>query len=188
MKTIIKIITSVIIVYFTFSFLLAIYYTSWEETKINNLDVYYSKVTRSCLAGCFEWDGNTENMTITVPDEYEGMKIKSLGGFVGMGTPTLFFIMVPEYLHPEVVSCTEYEDCIGTVSEYTVTYSFTVNLGKNIKNFEKFTYKDYYMDANDNVVYIVETKYECSQENNWAYSKDGKLYDKKTNQLLGGIF
>ena len=46
------------------------------------------------------------------------------------------------------------------IEKDTVTYSFTVKLGKNIKTFEIFTYKEYFMDANDNVIYIVETKYE----------------------------
>ena len=47
-------------------------------------------------------------------------------------------------------------------------------------------YRDrvYQRSLNDNVVYIIETKYECSPDNKWVYSKDGKLYDKKTNQLI----
>ena len=40
------------------------------------------------------------------------------------------------------------------------------------------------MDANDNVVYIVEIKYECATENEWSYAEDGKLYDKNTHQLI----
>ena len=184
MKIATKIVIAIIlIICISFFGLLPVYFTSWENAKINNLNVCYNKVTGFCFAGAFEWDGNIENMTFTVPDEYEGMKIKSLGH---NSTPALFYVMVPESFHPEVVSCTESEDCSGTVNEDAITYTFTVKLGKNIKHFEDFTYKEYFMDADDNVVYIVEIKYECSPENTWAYSKDGKLYDKDTKQLLGG--
>lgn len=184
MKTVIKILTTFVVICFTFTIFLAIYFTSWRDVKINNLNIYYSKVTKECLASWFEWNGDTENMTFTVPDEYKNMKIKSLGGPVGMGTPTSFHIMVPDSMHPEVVSYAGSEECVGVINEDTVTYSFTVKLGKNIRYFDSFPYKEYYMDENDNVIYIVETKYECATENKWAYSKDGKLYDKKTNKLL----
>lgn len=188
MKKAIKILTTIAIILITFfiifTVLSAIYFASWEDGKINNLNIYYNKVTKFCLAGEFEWDGDTENMTFTVPDEYEGLKISSLGGSVGRGVPVLFCVIVPDSLHPEVVSCTEIEECVGVVNEDTVTYSFTVKLGKNIKTFKRFTYKEYFMDANDNVIYIVETKYECSEDNKYAYTENGKLYNKRTNQLV----
>ena len=187
MKKAIKIvITAVVIICVSLIVLLPIYFMSWENAKTDNLNLYYNKVTKSCLAGHFEWDGNVENMTFTVPDEYEGMKIKSLGGTIG-SAPTLFYVMIPDSFQQQVVSHTCSEDCVGVVNKDTITYTFTVNLGKNIRHFEEFTYKEYFMDANDNVVYIVETKYECSADNKWAYSKDGKLYDKDTNQLLGNV-
>ncbi len=184
MKKAIKIIILIAIICFTFIALLAIYFSSWEDAEINNLNIYYNKVSKMCIAGRLEWDGNTENMTFTVPDEYQGIKINSLGGSVGKGAPVLFSVTVPESLHPEVVSRTESEACVGAVNKDTITYTFTVKLGKNIRNFEMFTYKEYFMDENDNVIYIVETKYECSEDNEYAYSKDGELYNKRNDQLM----
>lgn len=185
MKTAVKVLVTVTAICLAFAFaFVTVYSMTWENAKISNLNISYNKITKECIASDFEWDGNTENMTFTVPDEYEGMKIKSLGGAVGLGAPTHFCVMVPQELHKEVVSGTATEDCIGIVDENTVTYSFTVNLGENIKNFENFSYQEYFMDKNDKVIYIVEIKYECSESNKWAYSEDGKLYDKNTNKLL----
>ena len=183
-KNTIKIIAVIMSMCVTFLVLLLICFTSWENAKINSLNIYYNKVTKSCIAGNFEWDGNNENMIFTVPDEYDGIKIKSLGGVVGKGAPVLFCVKIPESLHQDAVYSTESEECVGVINEDTVTYNFTVKLGKNIRNFEKFTYKEYFMDANDNVVYIVEIKYECTTENEWSYAEDGKLYDKNTDQLI----
>ena len=182
-KLVIKIIVVIIALNLTFAVFVIARNTSWKEGKAGNLNIYYSNITRECIASTLEWDGNDENTIFTVPDEYEGLKVNSLGGVPGMA-PTEFFIRIPEVMHPEAIGTTEDKECIGDIDEDTVTYSFTVNLGKNVRKFEHFAYKEYYMDENSKVIYIVETYYECSPENKWVYSHNGKIYDKKTNKLI----
>ena len=179
----IKIILVVIVLNLAFAGFVIARNTSWKEGKAENLKIYYSNIARECIASTLEWDGNYDNMTFTIPDEYEGLKVKSLGGVPGMA-PTEFFISIPEVMHPEATGTTEDEECIGETDEDTVTYSFTVNLGNNMRKFEHFAYKEYYMDENGKVIYIVEIHYECSPDNKWVYSQDGKIYDKKTNELI----
>ncbi len=46
---------------------------------------------------------------------------------------------MPDKMHPEAVSVTEDIKHIGTIDKNTVTYTFTVKLGKNIREPELFT-------------------------------------------------
>lgn len=181
-KIILKVVLSVFAIAFAITIMIIIRNFSWQYVKEDNLNIHYNKMSRECFAAHYEWDGNPENMTITVPDECDGLKVKSLGGFTA--APTLFYVMVPDKMHPEAVSVAEDIKHIGTIDKNTVTYTFTVKLGKNIRDPERFTYKEYYMDDSGKVIYIVEMNYESSPENKWIYSENGKLYDKKTNKLI----
>lgn len=159
-------------------------FTAWQSDSVGNLSVYYNKVTRSCFAGAFKWDGNQDNMVFSVPDEYNGISVKSLGGDYGRA-PVMFYVQVPKEMHPKVTSSTFSAELAENIDENTVTYTFTVKLGKNIKRVgDGFAYDQYYMDENGMVLYTVRVNFECSPENGWIYSKDGKLYNKITDSLI----
>lgn len=186
-KKTLKIATAAAVICFVFLTITAVYFISWETVEINNLSLCYSKVTKECIAADINWDGDTENMIFTLPDEYEGIKINSLGGTSGLGTPILFYIDVPDEMEFDSSGITHVateEDLAGMIDENTITYKFTVNIGKNVKNFEYFHYKEYYIGENGKVMYIIDIDYEVSPDNKWAYSKDGKIYDKKTDELI----
>lgn len=180
---IIRILACFFVVFSAFFIILIVNTASWKDGKTDNMYVYYNNFSRICVAGTYSWDGNTDDMTVIIPDKYENMKINSLGGYYGTGVPVLFFVEIPKKLHPTVTSVTESEECIGG-TEKAVTYNFTVKLGKNIKYLENFCYKEYYEDGDNDVVYIIEYNYECSEDNKWYYSKDGKLYNKSTDELM----
>lgn len=169
-KKILKIVLTLAVIYFAFISVLAVYFTSWKDAKINNLNLYYSKLSNDCTVGRYEWDGDTENMTVIIPDEFEGVKINNLGGPAAGSAPASFYIDVSEN------------------AETSEEYSFTVKLGKNIKYAEHFLYSDEAADYEGNVLYKVNYYYEVSEDNKWLYSKDGKLYDKKTDELIGDIY
>jgi len=170
MKTAVKVISKIVItitvIGVVFAFLWAVYLISWEDVEINNLNFYCSKVTRTCTVGHFEWDGDIENMTVIIPDEVDGKKVKSLGGANGSSAPAFFQIIMPEDI------------------KFGEEYNFTVKLGKNIKYADIFLYSYECTDYKSNVLYKVNYYYECSDDNKWIYSKDGKLYDKKTDKLI----
>ncbi len=157
--------------------------TAWESGTADSLTVFYNKVTRECMAAYFEWDGNPSNTVFTVPDEFEGVPIKSLGGAVGRA-PTLFFVQLPEEKKEGAVSVAHSAELKGKTDENTETITFTVKLGKNIRRFGDFVYEEYFEDENGKVLYIVKINYECSPENPRIYSKDGKLYSKMTDKLI----
>jgi len=165
-KKTLKIATAAAVIYFTFMCVLAVIFTSWKGAKINNLNVYYSKITKDCTAGLYEWDGNTENMTVIVPDEFEGIKISNLGGKSIGSSPALFHISLPEDI------------------EIRDEYNFTIKLGKNINYAEHFLYTDEYTDYKGILLCKINYYYEVSEANKWIYSKDGKIYDKKTDELI----
>lgn len=166
-KKLLKFAAAVAVICFTFMCILTVIFTSWKDAKINNLNVYYSKVTKDCTAGLYEWDGNTENMTVIIPDEFEGIKLSNLGGKGTGSAPALFHISLPENI------------------EIRDEYNFTVKLGKNINCAEHFLYTDEYTDYKGNLLCRINYYYEVSEDNKWIYSKDGKIYDKKTDEPVG---
>lgn len=154
--------------------------STWESAEIKtNLDAYYNKLTKDCFIGEYYWDGNIENMTIVVPDKYENYKVKGLGGFFGRGAPIAFSVVMPDELLAEVESVSDEGDDFEAT-----TYTFTVKLGNNIKKITNFSYECYYYDEDGNVEFRVKMHYECSPDNKWIYSKDGMLFDKKTNKFI----
>ena len=68
-KLVIKIIVVIIALNLTFAVFVIARNTSWKEGKAGNLNIYYSNITRECIASTLEWDGNDENTIFTVPDE-----------------------------------------------------------------------------------------------------------------------
>ncbi len=191
LKTMVKVFIILVIV---FSIRLTVGIGSWKDAEVNNLKIFYSKVERDAVPSIYEWDGDMEKLTITIPDEYEGIKINSLSGFVGRGAPVNFYVDIPEtYIpltntsetkYPNSYVAEDYDEYEEKINEETDIYTFTVKLGKNIKYLEDLDYREYHHEYNGNVVYVVEYYYECSPENKWFYSKDGKVYDKKTDELI----
>ncbi len=175
-----KIVISLLIIVAFFIGGLIVVMTSWEvDTTENGIEVYYNKITRSCFVGSYSWDGNTENTIIVVPDEYENYKISSLGGVHGRGVPVNFSVVMPDEILEDVYSVSDESENIEAV-----TYTFTVIIGKNMNNSTNFDYEDYYYNEDGSVRFIVKMNYDCSPDNKWIYSQDGKLYDKKTNEMI----
>ena len=150
-------------------FLLFLYNCSgWSQLEEDGaFRIYYHKWSGDVLVGDYCWDGDENNMTVTIPDEADGKKINSLGGSIGRGAPVLFLVNIPDSV------------------EKSGEYNFTVKLGENIKSVYHFLYTDKFTNANGELAYVVNYYYEVSEDNKWIYSKDGKLYDKKTDELLG---
>ena len=176
----IKLAISLLVIVAVFVVGIIVVMTGWKvDTTENGIEVYYNKITRSCFVGSYSWDGNTENTIIDVPDEYENYKVSSLGGIYGRGVPVNFSVVMPD----EFLEGIESVSNEGDDFEET-TYTFTVKLGNNIKTLTNFVYEDYYYNEDGSVRFIVKMNYDCSPDNKWIYSQDGKLYDKKTNEMI----
>lgn len=173
-----KIVISLLIIVAFFIGGLIVEMTGWEvDTTENGIEVYYNKITRSCFVGSYSWDGNIENTIIVVPDKFEKYKVKGLGGF--FGAPVNFSVVMPDEFLEGIESVSKEGDDFEKT-----TYTFTVKLGNNIKTLTNFVYEDYYYNEDGSVRFIVKMNYDCSPDNKWIYSQDGKLYDKKTNEMI----
>ena len=176
----IKLAISLLVIVAVFVVGIIVVMTGWKvDTTENGVEVYFNKITKNCFVGSYLWNGNSENTIIDVPDEYENYKVSSLGGIYGRGVPVNFSVVMPD----EFLEGIESVSNEGDDFEET-TYTFTVKLGNNIKTLTNFIYEDYYYDEDASVRFKVKMHYECSPDNKWIYSQDGKLYDKKTNEMI----
>ena len=165
---------------------------SFVETK-NGFDIAVRKFPRSAFVAGYTCTEYIENMEITIPDECDGIPITQLGGATGTGFPSPFGISLQSLMNAPKES--EF-DCVfwGNLDDFDISVEyhiehpvFRLNIGKNIEKIDSIAMDVYFPHVNDDgsitfyrpVVYIV-----CSDENKHFYSKDGKLYDKKTNRLI----
>ena len=129
------------------------------------LDADESKA-KNAMVIKWHWDGNPENMVISVPDYFpDGVKVTSVGGATGSslgGDTRIPFTIVIDETKAEEQS-----------SDQVV---FTVEIGKNVQSIY------FKSSANPYLFYFV-----CDDSNPVLYSKDGKVYSKDTNKLYSGI-
>jgi hypothetical protein len=161
-------------------------YTS--ESTEDGWEIGYSKIEKRCFIACYYWDGNTEDMTLEIPDEYLGYPVKELGGYIGRGYPMSFSIWFPESYQIER-SC----DISMAEAKYADTYTvtelvFTLKIGKNLTSLyyggdQENEYAMTEEDENGNrIAYHVTYEYICSEENKTFYSEGGKLYYIANNE------
>lgn len=161
--------------------------------KQDGLYIEINEVANCCFVGGYECGLNTDNTDITIPDEYDGVPIKRIGGYHGSGVPTPFRISLLDVINAPESSeyCAVYG---GNISEYEISeeYSvenvvFNLHIGKNIETIEYVVMDEYYPHINeDNSItfYHPVVNITCSEENKKFYSEEGKLYYKKSGELV----
>ena len=142
--------------------------TGWKQIDIDNFRIYHHMWSGDTIVADYYWDGDENNMTVVIPDEVDGKKLDGLGGAVWEGQ-VMFNIEIP--------------DDVRKNDEF----NFTVKLGKNIKHAEHFYYSEQFRDEDYGIDFKVTCRYEVAEDNKWLYSKDGRLYDKKTDKPVGYI-
>ena len=155
-------------------------------TEIDGFYIAVNKTANCCFVGGYNCTEYTENLEITIPDDYNGIPIKRMGGYYGRGVPTPFSINLAD----SNLNACEYTDIIDEfdISEDYVVEDivFNLNIGENIEIIE-FVTDGYYPHINDDgsiTLYHPVVNINCSDENKNFYSKDGKLYNKKTDELI----
>lgn len=131
-----------------------------------------------CFAGIYDWDGTTETMEITIPDEIDGCKVVALGGYVGKGAPSAFGV---HFTGSDMSGMAETEEVLYVDEERMALYSFTLNIGKNVKEIDMV---DSCVFATEGFRAVALFTVNCSEDNAWFYSKDGKLYDRATDAVV----
>lgn len=165
---------------------IAMLYT--ESTTVDNLWIEINKLQNRCFASGYEYDGTEEGRQITIPDEYNGIPVVKLGGFVGTGVPSPFCILLSYYMNAE-----EGSEWYGVYHEsLTADYPvenivFSLHIGKNIKEMDFLDMDTYYPHVNEDgsiLFYHPVVEVTCSEENPYYYAEDGKLYEKTTDKLV----
>lgn len=168
-----------------------------DRSSIDGLQLYLNDVADCCFVGEYTITKLDKQQEITIPDEYNGYSIIQLGGYYGRGLPIYFYLRPTDDLvnvpQTNEIQTTSY--CYpgkmdiqgkGQIEEMV----FTLNIGKNIKTIENVDMDLYLPHLNEDgsttyyhpVVYI-----NCSEENRYFYSENGKLYDKETGELIPGF-
>ena len=146
-----------------------------------NLHFYTHNIFRTAFAGDFEWNSDSNYAVLTIPDTCEGYVITTLGGYVGSGGPCPFLINLPDV---------EYVYSAGALPENAQIeqYHLVINIGKNLKRV-KFVVMDdyYYRTASGQFVQVLVTV-NCSEDNLYFYSENGKLYRRLDDSLVEGFF
>lgn len=165
-----------------------------DHADVDGFSISINKTANCCFVGSYACTEYTENLEITIPDDYNGMPIKRIGGYSGSGVPSPFYISLYD-LYVNAPSGSKYSGIFGgDIDKFDIQDAYVVedvvfnlNIGKNIEAVEFVVMDQYFPHINEDssvtfyhpVVYI-----NCSEENKYFYSQDGKLYDKKTDELI----
>ena len=164
-----------------------------DSVEVDGFYIVVNKISNCCFVGGYNCTEYTENSEITIPDDYDGIPIKRIGGYYGRGVPTPFSISLAD-LYMNAPKGSEYDTIFGNINRFAISEDyiiedvvFNLNIGKNIEVIEFVIMDEYYPHINDDgsiTFYPAVVNVNCSDDNKHFYSKDGKLYDKKTDELI----
>lgn len=167
-----------------------------ELTDDGRMFIGYSKMQRKAFVG--ELCGNEEDTAFTLPDEYKGFPVTTLGGYVGRGLPCPFdfSIETPE----EYLEYRENQRAFGAYSSFFdqtgdgwETIVFYITLGKNIREIENASPCYYFGIKLDNgdgtytmdLIYKIVPYFIVPEENKTFYAEEGRLFYKKNGAVAG---
>ncbi len=165
-----------------------------ESAVKDGLSIAVNRTADCCFVGEYKCPDYTQNFEITIPDDYEGIPITQLGGYRGRGVPSPFLISVTD-IYMNAPEGSNFKSVYsGNLDEYNISEEYTItdlpfvlNLGKNIETIKYVVSDEYYPHLNDDgtiTFYHPVVSINCSVENENFYSENGKLYSKKTKELI----
>lgn len=163
----------------------------FQNAEYDNFTTTVNPIGNCCYINSYTFDTLCDSYEINIPEECNGVRVEKLGGFFGRGAPDPFCLNFPEKMtdqNGETVLITQYDGNPKSKNIETVTVK--INIGKNIKYVYASMDTGYYtlLRADKTGKYFcVVAEVSCDVNNEYFYSKDGKLYDKNTNELVGGF-
>ena len=144
----------------------------------------------SMVSGEWRWDGSPEHMAIEIPDTFQNKKITRLGGSENKSyLRSHFGISMPEEW-----GCLPYhapnEERLPSPRKI-IELDFTILIGKNLSEIgivDCKTYPGFKEESGEYIFYKPYVHITCSPENKTFYSEDGKLYYRKTGELVDRFF
>lgn len=150
---------------------------------------------KEAMVYSYQWDGDTENMTIVIPETYQGRyTVTTVGGYYGRGYPCPFSIALPGEIAVTYSMSADYDlderVADGRFESYTVVnYDFTLQIGANIESVDYvLQYAYVYVDGGHATVYYPRVYIECAPENEHYYSENGILYAKDGTKVEGFLY
>lgn len=166
----------------------------FDTVEKDNFFIAINKIANCCFVGSYNCTEYTQNLKITIPDDYNDIPIKRIGGYFGTGLPTPFSISLAD-LYVNAPNNSEYSGIfVGDIDKFEIPedyviedIAFTLNIGKNIEHIEYVEMDQYYPHINEDgtiTFYHPVVNINCSIENKHFYSKAGKLYSRSTGELI----
>ncbi len=156
----------------------------------NGIQICYSELENNAFIGSVSLESE-ETEEIILPNEYNGIPITVLGGYFGRGVPTPFNVIF-DSPHEEgkgfITWNDETDDSFkdATIHDLTLSLILPKNL-KSIDYVEKYVHGVELTNEDGTThaeIYRVRLCLSIDENNAYFYSEDGKLYDRKTNQLI----
>lgn len=168
--------------------------------EIDGLELYTSKSKKDAFVGVYFWDGDANNTTIVIPDEYAGCAVTAFGGAFDIGVPVGFDViyrtesLISENVSLQSVIQNENGEFTGLNIE---NVDFHLSIGAKISDIDGvdvkcvmavYVVKDpsavYYREDDFIALYLPRFYITCSDENETFFSQDGKLYYKSSRELV----
>ena len=166
-----------------------------ERTEDGRMFIGYSKLYKQAFVGMIWY--SAEDTEFVLPDEYNGIPVTTLGGYIGRGYPCPFDFSMefPEKFQ----QYREEQRAFGTTDpvfdetrDGWETFVFTIRLGRNIREIKYTEPCAYYGIEIDNgdgtytsdILYMLVPYFIVPEENETFYAEDGKLYYKQSKELV----
>lgn len=172
--------------------------------EIDGLELYTSKSKKDAFVGVYFWDGDANNTTIVIPDEYEGCAVTAFGGSYDIGVPVGFDViyrtesLISENVSLQAVIQNENGEFTGLNIEYV---DFHLSIGAEINDIDGvdvkcvmavYVVKDpsavYYREDDFIALYLPRFYITCSDKNETFFSQDGKLHYKSSRELVDAFY
>ena len=184
MQKTIKIVCIIFLLFLCFSFLTqcSLMYGN-NDFSSDNLHYYTHNVFKTCFASAYSWTSDEEYAVLDIPDTCEGYRVTALGGYKGSGAPCPFLVNLPN----TTMVYSGYSDSTLPNDAQIEQYHLVLNIGKYLRE-DKFIVMDDYHKVGTNQYVQVLVTVNCSPENPYFYSEDGKLYRRLDHSLVEGFF
>ena len=154
-----------------------------------------SKVRRDVFCISCEWDGG--ETSYTVPNEFMGYPVTTLGGYTGRGYPCPFGVRISRDAISYDTGWDErgYEVWHREGDEYEIL-TFSVHIGANVKEFNGVMGKQYLVNRIEredeeyegDVLYKVVYYFTVDERNKTFYAENGKLFYHESGQEVSDFF
>lgn len=162
---------------------------TYDYINEDKYDVGYSNIEKRAYIGSIYADD--DNCQIELPNEYNDIKIKDLGGYFGRGVPCPFSISLKsDFFDNEIESCADYGLFLSNYNKYDeiIDIHVYVTLPTYLEKIV-YTSKEVYVANHDNklIAYRPLVSFQIDDENKYFYTSEGKIYYKNNDKLVDGF-